>query len=325
MRRMVAALAMTLLLLSLEARAGDRLVVGIVSNDATTEMENHLTAQLHQLGFDVTDVARLGDPASPEAAPSTVAVFKVRDDDTIELWIVEEGQPRQREVFQPTSGSQDYRYATAVRAVESLRARLVKLGVLPPPASDEPETPPPPPPGIQSEPDPESGLSVGVGGAVLRSAGGVPATGHAVVSATWAVDRGIGLRGFGFVPVMTAELEGPEGRAEVEPTLLGASFLLESGDGAARPTAGAGLAFVHVDTKGEAAASFRGHQDGTSAAVGFATVGMAVHPSSALRIGGDVMVGTALPRADVVFDERKAATWGTVVVGVTIGVEARLF
>ena len=328
-------------------RASESLSVVILAERSGEPTVSHLTEQLRGIGFEVvirpTNVVEAyADVASAAKELGPVAVFRLREaDGGIELWIVNEGgAPLLSEVLVPSELSGEYRYTAPVRAVENLRATLVKLGVLPPSGRVEPTaaapTPTQPrepeaPQSAVSAPSPaeddDGGLWFGLGGAALRSNGGVGATGHVLVAAQWMFGRSVGIRGHGLLPVLSAKVEGPEGSASVAPTVLGAGLVLRRGasDRAVTPELEVGIAAAMVDTDGHPIEGYQGQRDDTAAAFPYVGVGVGVPLADAWRLRGGAQVATAAPRTDVRFGTRKAASWGGLVLAGAMSVEARVF
>src|SRR5260221_161935 len=118
------------------ARAADRVRV-LVIYAADGEASRRLRAELGAAGLEaISNPARREEPRRPLAiarAARAVAALRLVSDDDVEVLVIdpETGVPAYSDVVRSTGRASEPR---ALRAVEQLRARLVKLQLLPEPA-----------------------------------------------------------------------------------------------------------------------------------------------------------------------------------------------
>jgi hypothetical protein len=132
-----------------------------------------------------------------------------------------------------------------------------------------------------------------------------------------------GMRGFVSLPLLAERADVPEGRVEVEPTLLGAGLTC----GLSRPSAlfsprvSLGFAGAHVTTRGTAHDPLASSSESVWLGGGYGLLGVGVHLTSDVRLNLDV-TGVLLPTpAVIVVARRELGTWGAPGGMVSLGLE----
>jgi hypothetical protein len=287
-------------------------IVRALGDDA---FAGRLVAELSSLGFDVAQVeaessaaASLVDLARQQ---SGVALIRVREGSDIELWIrnPNTGQTAFTELVSASSGREPDE--VVVRAVEVLRARLLRVGVTPETRPSEPErkreskTPAAP---VQTR-DPRVFLQLAPSAAF--SPGGLGINPLLLGGVRIEAAREFALFAFGALPLQSDELASAEGSADVSLTLLGASATLHL----VRPpwmlAAGPGLAAAIFDMRGSAAnAGFQGRELSIVTALIFGELALSYRVSRLLRLKSELRCGVSLPRATIRFAGRDVGNWG---------------
>jgi hypothetical protein len=293
----------------------DRIVlVRTTGHDAATA---RVRAELESDGWQVVDLDARGEPLETIASSrNAVAAIRVESDPpTVEVWVADPatGATASDEILTGDRGSDA---VLAVRAVEALRARLLKLGIAAPqsakpaPPAIRPErlrSPPPPPPLPAHRP-----WWVSAGPSVITSRGKLGPAAGATLSLSAAVhDRAlVGLRLW--VPGTAARLTEPEG--EVNAWLgfaaLGVGIELIRPDAAwsSRASLGAGGLLFHYGGEADAPYHARSSTLFTGQAVAAWDLGYRLDPRLGIRL--EPSVGVTFPRPVVRVVGRTATSWG---------------
>jgi hypothetical protein len=311
----------TVILLGAAAIAQQPLLVAIVRGKGDEMIVGRLVAELSALGF---EVAELPDP-SPATTPlaeladraRAVALLRPKGRSQIELWVRDPntGETAFAEIV--TESEQRGHDVVALRAVEVLRARLVRLGITttstePPPPAPAPEPPPPAPPKAPEIVGPRPKLLwVDLGPAAEASAGGIGPQWMASAALRIEPHAKFSVAAFGLFPLVGSRLSGPEGRAEVSLTLFGASVGYHVLEPPWTLSLGPAVAVALVDLEAfETSAEYAGRDARivTAAALGELAVTGTLSQSFRLRVA--VGAGSSLGPATVRFAGRDVASWG---------------
>jgi hypothetical protein len=296
--------------MAVEARADERVLIALVDNHGSRALVARLEAELTTTGFRVERVrARTRESLAQVAARSgALAVVMVRSGDlAIELWgeHPDSGATAFSDSIRVDAARKD---VAAVTAVESLRGRLLRLGVTPDTLASEVAPPEPPPPAPPVEPSPP--LTFGA-----FFAGGV---GVGVSSPAGFARVGLHFEPVSFLSVglsgtwqpLTHDLHEPEGSASVRIAYLtlGADWLIERDP----LSFGIGPAFavVLVDMEGSAGGNYRGVHDPVWTVGPLAHAMLAYHLLGPLHLRADGELGVTFPSVAVRFAGRDAAEWG---------------
>ena len=229
-----------------------------------------------------------------------------------ELWVLEPQTSRsvRRSLSRPAGASTDPN-EIALGTLELLRASLIELHqpatrAPAPPAAEVPRAP-------ATTPAPRSpwlSLSGGLGADLgLRSVGPSLTT----LWAAWFKLGGcLGARGFLSLPLLAERAVVPEGRVEVEPTVLGAGLTcgLSRPGALFSPRVSLGFVGAHVETRGTAHDPLASSSEAVWLAGGYALLGIGVRLSGDLRLNLDA-TGVLLPTpAVIVVARREIGTWG---------------
>ena len=292
----------------------DRIVlVRAARQDAAT---SRVRAELESEGWQVVDLDARGEPLEAIAgARNAVAAIRVESDPpTVEVWVADPvtGATASDEMLAGERGSDAI---LAVRAVEVLRARLLKVGIVAPqpvkPAPVvRPERPPPTRPPLPVAP--HRPWWVGAGPSVIMSEGRLgPAAGAALSLSASVHERalvGLGL----WVPGTAARLTEPEGETNVWLGFavlgVGIELFRPGSPWSSRASLGAGGLVFHYG--GEADPPYRGRSSTLFTGVAAATWDLGYRLDARLGIRLEPSVGVTFPRPVVRVAERTATSWG---------------
>jgi hypothetical protein len=292
----------------------DRIVlVRAAGHEATT---SRVRAELESEGWQVVDLDAHGEPLEAVAgAENAVAAIRVEfDPPSVEVWVADPvtGSTASDEILGGDRGSDA---VLAVRAVEVLRARLLKVGIAGPQAArpapvvhaERPRPTPPPPPVARHRP-----WWVSAGPSVVMSEGKLgPAAGATLSLAASVHDRalvGLGL----WVPGSAARLTEPEGETNVWLGFamlgVGAELFRPSTPWSSRASLGVGGLLFHYG--GEADAPYHGRSSTLITGAAAATWDLGYRLDSRLGIRLEPSVGVAFPRPVLRVVDRTATSWG---------------
>lgn len=308
-------------------------LVVLIAEQPGDAVSERLERDLRSQGFAVLVLSATPENSSSPAAlehaarglGGVAAVRVLADARGSELWVLEPASSRSvtRSLQRPAGGGGDAN-EVALGTLELLRASLVELHQPPPAQPAAPAPHPAPPPAPTSAPEGRAasfslagGLAVDLG---LRSVGPSLST----LWAAWARLGGcFGARGFVSLPILAERDEVPEGRVEVEPTLLGAGVLCSLSQANARFSPRVSLGFVgaHVETRGVARDPARSHAEAAWFGGGYGLLGLGLRLTGDVRLNLDA-VGVLLPTpAVIVVSGREHGTWGAPGGLVSLGVE----
>lgn len=279
--------------------------------------------ELAAAGLSTVDVPSSGSDtraASVVARESgAVAAVRIVSADEIELVIVEPDSGKllyQKSVRAAPSGD-----PLALRAVEDLRARLVKLRLAPPEAGEAAANEEPPRAAMPRPPELDRGGSASPHGNSLWAGA---ALGASVSGGGLGVDLAVhtGLRyDFGsrwaaslsaLLPVASQSVSDVGAHADVRVYAIDALAHFTLVDrGAWSADVGVGAALVAAKMEGFAETpAVTGRSDTVWSGAPLVDVSASVRPSSMLRLRAELFSGVAMPRPSVVFEDRSVAVWG---------------
>ncbi len=329
MRRALALLILWAIALFASDALGQKIAIARTAGDQ--RIANRVNAELSALGFEVelVDPVQSNELRTLERIATeheAVAGLRASPSKTgIELWIADPatGATAFEEVVTVASGRNDE--LLALRAVEVLRARLLKLGVhsdpSPPPNSPSPSPSPPSPPEYQLvqqnevplapalEPSPAR-LWADLGLSYTYSGGPLSNNESARLGATLAPDPRWSVAGFALLPIRTAEVSTDLGTAR-----LGATLFALALDGYferqwLQGSFGAGTALALLRVRGEASAPYQGQSESLATALPFLRLGVAASLTSQLRLRAELLAGLSAPATILRIADSEAATWG---------------
>jgi hypothetical protein len=291
------------------------LLVRTASHDAAT---SRVRAELESEGWQVLEVDARREPLEAVAsARSAVAAIRVESNPpAAEVWVADPvtGSTSSDEMLAGERGSDA---VLAVRAVEVLRARLLKVGIVAPqlarPAPavriepPRPSPPPPPPPAAPHRP-----WWASAGSAVIGSQGRLgPAVGVSLSASVEVHDRAL-VRLRLWVPGTAARLSEPEGETSVWLGLAalgpGIELFRPEARWSSRGSLGVGGLVFHY--RGEADPPYHGRSSTLLTSVAVAAWDLGYRPDPRLGIRLEPMVGVAIPRPVVRVVDRTATRWG---------------
>ncbi len=296
--------------------------VAIARTPGDRRITHRVKAELSALGFEVTLVAEASS-TEPRGlreialAHAAVAAMRASPSKTgIELWVVNPstGATAYEEVVTVASRNDEL---LALRSVEVLRARLLKLGVLsgvpappsaePPPGTVEPVAPPRPAPlpiiGVQL-------LSADVGASYTIEPSALSNYQSARLGLTLAPAAWWSASTFAMLPLRASEATASEGTARVNATLLALAGDLHLRRARLRLSFGAGAALAFLGVSGEAEPPYQAERDRLLAGVPFARLGGSAAVAERLVLGLELLAGLAVPPSVVRVDRDALAEWG---------------
>lgn len=297
--------------------------VAIARTPGDRRIAHRVKAELSALGFEVQLVTE-SSSAEPRGLRGlaldhgAVAGMRASPSKTgIELWIANPntGATAYEEVVTVASRNDEL---LALRAVEVLRARLLKLGVLsgePPPAAEEPAVEEPPrvaperpvpmsPIGVQL-------LSVDVGASYAIEPSALSNYESARLGLTLAQTSWWSASTFAVLPLRASELRASEGTARVNATLLAAAGDLHLRHARLRLSFGAGAGLAVLGVSGEADPPYQAQDERLLAAVPFARMAASAAVAERLTLGLEFLAGLAAPPSVVRLDHTDKAEWGS--------------
>lgn len=292
--------------------------IAVARTTGDQRITNRVNAELSALGFEVELVpeTRSTEPSSlRQIATEHGAVAGLRASPSktgIELWIVNPatGATAYEEVVTIQSGRNDE--LLALRSVEVLRARLLKLGVLssapPAPAALEPEpavpSPPPPPPTHAQL------LTADLGLAYTWETSALSNYASARFGLTVSPTPTFSLSSFAMLPLEESQVLQHEGTASVNATLFGLGSDAHLRWGRLGASLGAGALLAVLSVTGEADPPYQGQHDRLFAAVPFIRVSGSARVADWLGLNLELLAGVATPPTVVRVNLENVAEWG---------------
>jgi len=296
--------------------------VAIARTPGDRRIANRVNAELTALGFDVELVSE-EDSTEPRSLRQitvdhgAVAGLRASPSKTgIELWIVNPntGDTAYEEVVTVKSRNDEL---LALRSVEVLRARLLKLGVLssapPAPVAEEPRPEPitlapvtPPPLPVVPAPL----LSADLGAVYTIEPSALSNYESARLGLTLAPQAEWSASAFTLLPLRAAEVTESEGTARVNATLFALAGDVHLRWARLRASLGAGCALALLGVSGEASPPYEAQSDRLLTAVPFLRVGGSAAVADRLALGLEFLAGFATPPSVVRLDLEEVAVWG---------------
>jgi hypothetical protein len=326
---------LVLLCLALQSRradaAGNQTIV-LLRVQGDSHVARRLRAELMALGWVVREVTP--EPPAPErSAPMSdllkslgaLAVMRANPQAAeVELWVVHPPSTSIDPAMLHDSVGAPADDVLAVLAVEALRAKLLRLGVV------SADTPPPPPVAPPREP-PEHLLWLSAAPALLLSPGGVGVTPQALLgvdvmlSPRWAAGLWTSL------PLAAAMLDAAgverwnDAWVDASIAQFGARVsyrALRSGPWGASVGLGATLTMIALEA--HAQAPWWGTEETLFAAGPVLAGDLSYEIVPGLRLGAQLTVGSVFPRPVLEFDRTSVASWGRPFVGAGLGLSLGL-
>jgi len=238
--------------------------------------------------------------------PAQAIEFRVRAPGSTEL-------SRDRVAIRPWRAD-----VAAVATVELLRARLIKLGVVAPPAPPPPAAVPPPAPRATA---PFARFSVDVSAGAWYSAGGFGLSPTLALGARAHPTHWLAIGLLGAFEPQAADFGASEGDVHAHATLLGVMSDFGFDAGRAHFELGGGVALSLLSLSGAASAPFAGRDTLSYSAVPIARAGFGLHLAGPVSLRTQALAGVASPRVQVRFADRTVAHWGRPIALGLIGLE----
>jgi hypothetical protein len=295
------------------ARAEESATIVIVERLPSPALAARLQAELETLGFQVR--RRTGGKSLESWAMAERAVAAVGIDRSLELFIVDTdtGKPAIRERI-----SLDASDVAAVTASETVRARLLHVGVTPASSRPRAEAPspvsPPPalPPPERDEPVQSTSvdLRVWTAGGIHHAPGGLGPLPEASAGTALKITRGLGLELAAGVTLDTARVAELEGHSDVRFYRADLTLLAHFELGPATFTTGPGCGIVLAEMAGDATAPLQDRTTWVKAATPALTAGFRVPVAGSFGLRAQGALGLSIPRIVVRFDRREVGDWG---------------
>jgi hypothetical protein len=298
--------------------------VAVVTSPERRALVARLEAELSDLGFHVEEApAELDAGALDALADGTHVLAVVRIDETgpaIDFRIrASDGAPLMRERVPLRPKRAD---VSAVAAVELLRARLIKLGILlapePPPA---PLPPPAPTPRRSSFPSLTADIDMGA----AYSAGGLGFSPTMVFGVRAHPKRWLAVGAFGAFEPQATKFSSNEGDMHARASLFGVVTDFGFGTDRTRFELGGGIALSMLSLLGEADAPYAGRETHSFGAAPVLRSNLDFRLAGSLSLHLGVLSGVSSPRVAVRFADRTVAHWGRPFALAVIGLEVGLW
>lgn len=301
-----------------------RLAVLIVRDDADASLASRLRRELAVWGWSVQEVSDTGSAPQALAAlarqASAVAALRLHDGgSSIEIWVSDQqtgGTAIHEALSVRDSTASD---VLAVRVAETLRARLVRLGLLesgnaPLGAPARRDVPAPAvtvhAPQAPAKPDAPSRLLFGAAPAVNWFPRGLGPMAQALTTVRINALPVWWIEAFATWPLASTRIDGVEGTADVSSRTVGLEAGWSKHVGAFEWGLGAGVGVAWLTTQGRDNASYVGQRTTLIAPAAVMQCLTTVRASRALRLRLDLKVGATLRSSVVRFGERDVARWG---------------
>ena len=259
-------------------------------------------------------------------AGATAVLWIHPDGQAIDVWFVgdDNGQNSAGEVVYKQNTERS-NALMVMKAVELLRARLVRI------IDNENHTAPPeaapPAESAAEETDRPRFVAIGLQPSATYGFGELPVTMHLQLYTDINIISGFGFRAFGWIPLISMNLDASEGSAEVHVGMIGGGvfygFLPETGRFQLTTGLCIGAGIMHM--KGDAAEDYQDGDDVIAFPAGLFSAGAAVSLGPVLSLRLDVGAGVAFKRPVVGFADRKATGWGRPILYGMLGLEVWLF
>lgn len=333
------AVVASLILSSGVTLAAESVRVAVIHNKED-EPSRRIRAELGAAGLEAVDATVPAGDARNAAAvardENAVGAVRIVSPDEVELVIVEtESTAVLYDKVVRSSGSPGD--SLAVRAVEDLRARLVKLRLVEPTPRDE-APPPVEAPASRSGPADHDGgtragapperrslWATGAFGATA-STGGLGGDIAARVGLRFDATDRFGGSLSALLPLVPQTVSAAGAHAEVNVYAVSALFhyaLVDGGQWGADVGGGAGVVIAKMEGFSESPV-YVGRSETLVAGAPLLDASLNYRPISMLRVRGELMAGVTLPRLAVAFDQRDVAVWGRPFAVALLGAEIAL-
>jgi hypothetical protein len=325
---------LSIALRSQSARAAQAHTIVLLRVQGDAHVARRLRAELMALGWVVREVTP--EPREPERSPlmgdvvkdlGALAVMRANPEAAeVELWVVHRPNTPISDVMMHESVGANADDVLAVLAVEALRAKLLRLGVV---GADAPAGRSIP--ALPAEP-PEHLVWFSGAPSLLVSPGGFGVTPQALLGLNVDMSRRWSAGLWGSLPLSRTNLdvtdvERPASDAWVDANvgLYGARLSyrpLRTERWAAR--VGLGVALTAIQLRAHAPSPWRGTDETLFAAGPVLTADLSFELVPGLRLATEVLFGTVFPRPVLAFEETSIARWGRPFACAGLGLELAL-
>lgn len=249
------------------------------------------------------------------------AALRVLSRNAVDLWFLD-AQTGELVLDRLTLGGRPAEGVVALRAIETLRARLIPGGV----TREAPRQVEASEGEALEDAETESRLFVGLGPALSYGPGGVGALGHGALFLRYRFPGRFAGVLFAWGPLVSRELDVPEGVFDLRGAFFGGSLEWIMSDGDFGTALGVGLASAVLDVTGHAEPPYQGVPATAVTTLPMVTLSGSYRWLSASRLRTDLFAGYALPTASVRVlkndsEEAEAAAWGAPLFGGLVGID----
>jgi len=307
------------------AAADARLRVLIVIDASDDPFAERIRAEVTALGLDVVTVEpwRTGEAvesldAAGRANQSAAAIRMVPSRKGVEVWIANQpaGRSLLRQLIVDERAGPPNEGLVALQTAELLRTTLLSRSDVPRAPAAAPRPPaaaPAPPPEIkESGPPPPVTAGLQLGAGALYSPGAGDPSIQLWVSVNRVLREPFGIALDVSVPVRAGALSGPEGSANVDAWLVGASVFMH-GERIASGlygTLAAGAALIRLNAVGSASAPLLASTQSATAGAGYVRADGGLDLTRWLRVGVRAVAGAVPSGIAVKFAGNDAGVWG---------------
>ena len=275
-----------------------------------------IRAEVAALGLQVVSRAPSGPLEADAREQRAVAAIRVLPSRKgVEVWMADAttGRTLARQLVVDERPQGPDQTLVALQTAEILRTGLFPQAPKPHPLLPPVRPPESPPAVAQPAHAPSvSSFHVGLGGLFSPGGAGTALQAWGSLQRRW--QRGFGIALDGSLPLLSASLSGPEGRAQVGAYTAGAELFatLPARDSKWVLTTGIGGGVLHLRTEGENRPPLSGTSSSVTVGHGYARVEADVRLSSWAKLGLATMAGTTFQSVTIRFAGNQAGTWGSV-------------
>jgi hypothetical protein len=298
--------------------------IAVVANPDRQSLVARLRAELTDLGFHVQEAsADLSSDALDALTDGSHLLATVRIDEAGQAIEFRIRAPDTHELVRDRVPLRAKRAdVSAVAAVELLRARLIRLGIL-----RAPEPPPAPlPPPVMPAPQPSfSSVTADIDGGAFYSVGGLGLSPTMVVGLRAHPKRWLAVGPLAALEPQAMKFSSSEGDIHSRGSLFGVITDFGFTTGRAHFELGGGIALSRLTLSGEAGSPYAGRVTHSYGAAPVLRTNLNFRLAGSLSLHAEVLGGVSSPRVAVRFADRTVAHWGRPLGLAVIGLEVGLW
>jgi hypothetical protein len=298
--------------------------VAVVANPDRQPLVARLRAELTDLGFHVEEApADLSSDALDALTDGSHLLATVRIDDAGQAIEFRIRAPDTHELLRDRVPLRPKRAdVSAVAAVELLRARLIKLGIL---RAPEPPPAPLPPPVVPAPRLSFSSVTADIDGGALYSVGGLGVSPTMVLGLRAHPKRWLAVGALAALQPQATKFSSSEGDIHSRSSLFGVITDFGFTTGRAHFELGGGIALSRLTLSGDAGSPYAGRVTHSYGAAPVLRTNLNVRLAGSLSLHAEVLGGVSSPRVAVRFADRTVAHWGRPLGLAVVGLEVGLW